>query len=293
MTTLAHDAQLGALEPVPPGAHGQTLVRALRRPGPLTGLVVLAAWLVIAVLAPHIAPYEPNLPGADMLARPSGSHWFGTDELGRDVFSRVLYGARVSLPLALLLVGLSSLVGLIVGTVAGFAGGIIDATVMRITDMAFAFPGIVLTMALAAALGPSLRNAVLAIVIVNWPPYARVVRGLVLGVRRTDYVATSRLLGTPIHQIVGRDVLPNVLGPVVVLAMLDLGGAVLLLAGLSFLGLGAQPPTAEWGAMIADGAQYFSNWWICGFPGLAIITVVFSANLIGDAVRDFLDPKAR
>jgi ABC-type dipeptide/oligopeptide/nickel transport system permease subunit len=269
---------------------GQSLFGALRRPGPALGLGVLAAWLLAAALAPLIVSHDPLAPTSAILHSPSGEHWFGTDQLGRDVFSRVVYGARVSLPLALLLVVLSSIIGSLIGAVAGLAGGVIDSIVMRITDMFFAFPGIVLTMAIAAALGPSLRNAVLAVVIVNWPAYARVVRGLMLSIRSTDYITTSRLLGTPMRWVLARDVLPNVIGPIVVLATLDLGSAVLLLAGLSFLGLGAQPPTAEWGAMIAGGAQYFSDWWIALFPGLAIVTVVFAANLIGDAMRDFFDP---
>jgi ABC-type dipeptide/oligopeptide/nickel transport system permease subunit len=283
--------------PLPPAAafeperdRGQSLLGALRRPGPVIGLAVLAGWLLAAALAPAIVPHSPNAPTPTELAAPSALHWFGTDELGRDVQSRVIYGARVSLPLALLLVALASTIGSLVGAVAGLAGGAVDSLIMRTTDMFFAFPGIVLTMAVAAALGPSLRNAVLAVVIVSWPAYARVVRGLLLSIRTTNYITISRLLGTPTRRILARDVLPNIVGPIVVLATLDIGSAVLLLAGLSYLGLGAQPPTAEWGAMVADGSQYFSNWWMALFPGLAIVTVVFAANLIGDALRDFFDP---
>jgi peptide/nickel transport system permease protein len=268
----------------------RTLIGVLRHPGPAIGLAVLVLWLVAAALASVISPHSPNAPTLAELAPPSAAHWFGTDELGRDVFSRVIYGARVSLPLALLLVALASAIGSLIGAVAGFAGGAIDSIIMRTTDMFFAFPGIVLTMAVAAALGPSLRNAVLAIVIVSWPAYARVVRGLLLSIRTTNYITIARLLGTPTRRILARDVLPNIVGPVVVLAMLDIGSAVLLLAGLSYLGLGAQPPTAEWGAMIADGSQYFSNWWMALFPGLAIVTVVVATNVIGDALRDFFDP---
>jgi peptide/nickel transport system permease protein len=261
----------------PEGGSGRTLLDALRRPGAVFGLVVLASWLLVAALAPLIA---------------SAAHWFGTDELGRDVLSRVLYGARLSLPLALLLVILASAVGSAIGAFAGFAGGIIDSVVMRVTDMFFAFPSIVLTMAFAAALGPSLQSAVLAIVVVSWPPYARVVRGLVLAMRSSNYVSVSRLLGGSSARVLARDVLPNVIGPVLVVGTLDIGSAVLLLAGLSFLGLGAQPPTAEWGAMVADATQYFSNWWMGVFPGLAIATVVFAVNMIGDALRDYFDPRS-
>ena len=237
-------------------------------------------------------PGSPTAPSAGTLLAPSAAHWFGTDELGRDVLSRVIYGARLSLPLALLLVVLASTVGTSIGAFAGFAGGVIDSVVMRVTDMFFAFPGIVLTMAFAAALGPSLQSAVLAIVIVSWPPYARVVRGLVLAMRGSNYVAVSRLLGGSNARLLVRDVLPNVVGPVLVVATLDIGSAVLLLAGLSFLGLGAQPPAAEWGAMVADATQYFSNWWMGLFPGLAIATVVFAVNMIGDALRDYFDPRS-
>jgi peptide/nickel transport system permease protein len=267
-----------------------TLLSVLRRPGPMIGVGVLVAWLAAAALAALLAPHSPTAPTLVRLTSPSASHWFGTDELGRDVLSRVIYGARVSLPLALLLVALASVIGSAIGAVAGLAGGAIDSVIMRATDMFFAFPGIVLTMAVAAALGPSLRNAVLAVVIVSWPAYARVVRGLVVSIRTTNYITVSRLLGTSTGRVLTHDVLPNVVGPIIVLATLDLGSAVLLLAGLSYLGLGAQPPTAEWGAMVADGAQNFSDWWMSFFPGLAIVTVVFAANVIGDTLRDYFDP---
>jgi peptide/nickel transport system permease protein len=271
---------------------GRTLLGTLRRPGALFGTGVLLGWLLVAALAPLLAPASPTAPSAGTLLAPSAAHWFGTDELGRDVLSRVIYGARLSLPLALLLVALASTVGTSIGAFAGFAGGVIDSVVMRVTDMFFAFPGIVLTMAFAAALGPSLQSAVLAIVIVSWPPYARVVRGLVLAMRGSNYVAVSRLLGGSNARLLVRDVLPNVVGPVLVVATLDIGSAVLLLAGLSFLGLGAQPPAAEWGAMVADATQYFSNWWMGLFPGLAIATIVFAVNMIGDALRDYFDPRS-
>ena len=276
----------------PGGGSGPTLLGELRRPGAVFGTVVLVSWLLVAALAPLVAPGSPTAPSAGSLLAPSAAHWFGTDELGRDVLSRVVYGARLSLPLALLLVVLASAVGSTIGAFAGFAGGIIDSVIMRVTDMFFAFPSIVLTMAFAAALGPSLQSAVLAIVIVSWPPYARVVRGLVLAMRGSNYVAVSRLLGGSSSRLLVRDVLPNVIGPVLVVGTLDIGSAVLLLAGLSFLGLGAQPPAAEWGAMVAAATQYFSNWWMGLFPGLAIATVVFAVNMIGDALRDYFDPRS-
>lgn len=271
---------------------GSTVLTSLRRPGAVFGIAVLVGWLLVAALAPLIAPGSPTAPSANELLPPSASHWFGTDELGRDVLSRVLYGARLSLPLALLLVALASVAGSSIGAFAGLAGGLIDSTVMRVTDMFFAFPSIVLTMAFAAALGPSLQSAVLAVVIVSWPPYTRLVRGLVVTMRSSNYLAVSRLLGVSSARLLTRDVLPNVAGPILVVAMLDIGGAVLLLAGLSFLGLGAQPPAAEWGAMVSGATQYFSDWWMGLFPGLAIATVVFGVNMIGDALRDYFDPRS-
>jgi ABC-type dipeptide/oligopeptide/nickel transport system permease subunit len=271
---------------------GATLLGSLRRPGALFGIGVLVGWLLVAALAPIIAPSSPTAPSAATLLPPSAAHWLGTDELGRDVLSRVVFGARLSLPLALLLVILASVAGSSIGAFAGLAGGLVDATVMRVTDMFFAFPGIVLTMAFAAALGPSLQSAVLAVVIVSWPPYTRLVRGLVLTMRSSNYLAVSRLLGVSSARLLTRDVLPNVAGPILVVAMLDIGSAVLLLAGLSFLGLGAQPPAAEWGAMVSGATQYFSYWWMGLFPGLAIATVVFGVNMIGDALRDYFDPRS-
>ncbi len=201
------------------------------------------------------------------------------------------YGARVSLPLAVLLVFFAMLIGSIIGSLAGFFGGWVDSVGMRLADIVFAFPGIILAMAVAAALGPELRNAVLAVVIVSWPAYARLMRGLVLSARGSQYVVASRLLGASPLRALAVDIRPNVLGPVLVMAALDVGNAVLLLSGLSFLGLGAQPPTAEWGAMVAAGAQNFDKWWIGLFPGLAILTVVLAFNFIGDSLRDALDPR--
>jgi peptide/nickel transport system permease protein len=294
MTSISYADAAMSGEPEPDefaGEPDRSLLRALRRPAPAIGIAVLLIWLVVAALAGVLSRYDPNAPTLTRLAAPSSAHWLGTDEVGRDVFSRVIHGARVTLPLALVIVSLTSVLGSVVGAIAGLTGGLLDSLVMRITDMFFAFPGIVLTMALAAALGASLENAVLAIVIVNWPPYARVARSLVLGIRTNNYITTSRLLGMSPASVLMRDIVPNVIGPVIVLAMLDLGNAVLLLAGLSFLGLGAQPPTAEWGAMISAGAQNFSDWWIALFPGLAILTVAFAANTIGDALRDYFDPQ--
>jgi peptide/nickel transport system permease protein len=265
---------------------------AWRHPLAIAGLVIAGAWIFIAIFAPWLAPHDPLAQSASSFVPPSWGHFFGTDELGRDVFSRVLYGARLSIPLALLLVTLALVIGGTLGAIAGYFGGIVDGFVMRSADLVFAFPAIILAMVVTAALGPTVRNAVLALVIVSWPSYARVVRGLVLSVGEAEYVQSARLLGKSARRTLVRDILPNVFGPVLVLATLDLGNAVLLLSGLSFLGLGAQPPQPEWGAGVAEGTQYFQYWWIGTFPGLAIFTVVLAFNFLGDSLRDALDPQS-
>jgi ABC-type dipeptide/oligopeptide/nickel transport system permease subunit len=264
---------------------------AWRQPLAVTGLAVVGGWVVIAIFAPLIGPDNPLAQNFGILTAPSSAHWFGTDELGRDVLSRVLAGSRVTLPLSVLLVVIAMLIGAVLGGIAGFLGGWADVALMRLADLFFAFPGIILALAVAAALGPQLRNAVIAVVAVSWPSYARLVRSLVLTARTTPYVVASRMLGASGWRVLFTDIRPNVAGPVLVLAALDLGNAVLLLSGLSFLGLGAQPPTAEWGAMVAEGTQNFNDWWVGVFPGLAILTVVLAFNFIGDALRDALDPR--
>ncbi len=262
-----------------------------RQPLAITGGVIVLAWIVLAVFAPLIAPDDPLAQVFPPAHGPSFHHLFGTDELGRDVFSRVLHGSRVTLPIALLLVGLAASIGGLVGAVAGYFRGPVDGVFMRSADLVFAFPPIILAMVVTAVLGRGLQNAALAIVVVAWPSYARVVRGLVLSVGDSEYVQAGRLLGASARRTLFRDVLPNVAGPVLVLATLDLANAILLLSGLSFLGLGAQPPAAEWGSMVAEGTQYFQWWWIGTFPGLAIFTVVLAFNFIGDSLRDIFDPK--
>jgi peptide/nickel transport system permease protein len=270
---------------------GGRLRPAWRQPLAVVGTVIAVAWLVVAIFAPFIAPHDPLAQTFTASQSPSGAHLFGTDELGRDVLSRVIYGARVSVPIALLLVTLAALIGGLVGGVAGYFRGIVDGFSMRMVDLVFAFPPIILAMVVAAVLGRGLQNAALAIVVVAWPSYARVVRGLVLSVGDSEYVESARLLGSSARRTLFRDVLPNVAGPVLVLATLDLANAILLLSGLSFLGLGAQPPQAEWGSMVADGAQYFQWWWIGTFPGLAIFTAVLAFNFLGDSLRDLFDPQ--
>jgi peptide/nickel transport system permease protein len=264
---------------------------AWRQPLALAGAAIALAWVFVAIFAPLIAPSDPLAQGDEFFAPPSSEHLFGTDELGRDIFSRVLYGARVSLPLALLLVGLAAAIGSLAGALAGYFRSWLDGVVMRTADLVFAFPAIILAMVVTAVLGRGITNAVLALVVVAWPAYARVVRSLVLSIGESDYVYATRLLGASSRRALFKDVLPNVAGPVLVLATLDLGNAILLLSALSFLGLGAQPPTAEWGSMVATGTQYFQNWWLGTFPGLAIFTAVLAFNFLGDSLRDVLDPQ--
>jgi peptide/nickel transport system permease protein len=261
---------------------------AWRQPLAVVGAVIALGWVVVAVFAPYIAPHDPLAQIYPPAQSPSSANLFGTDELGRDVLSRVIYGSRVSVPIALLLVSLAAVIGGLIGGLAGYFRGLVDGLSMRLVDLVFAFPPIILAMVVAAVLGRGLRNAALAIVVVAWPSYARVVRGLVLSVGDSEYVESARLLGSSARRTLFRDVLPNVAGPVLVLATLDLANAILLLSGLSFLGLGAQPPDAEWGSMVAEGAQYFQWWWIGTFPGLAIFTAVLAFNFLGDSLRDLL-----
>jgi peptide/nickel transport system permease protein len=278
-------------EPLRVRARSRRARPAWRQPLALVGGALALVWLVVAVFAPVLAPHDPLEQSFAPFLEPSSEHLFGTDELGRDVFSRVIHGARISLPLALVLVALASTIGGTLGALAGYFRGWVDGTVMRAADLVFAFPAIILAMVVTASLGRGLTNAVLALVIVAWPSYARVVRSLVLSVGDSEYVWASRLLGGSARRALVRDVLPNVVGPVLVLATLDIGNAVLLLSALSFLGLGAQPPDAEWGSMVASGTPYFQFWWMGTFPGLAIFSAVLAFNFIGDSLRDVFDPR--
>jgi peptide/nickel transport system permease protein len=253
--------------------------------------VIAVGWVLVAVIGPLISPHDPLAQSSVTLVAPSLQHPFGTDELGRDVLSRVIWGARISIPYSILMVVASVVIGVIFGGIAGYFGGWVDDGMMRIVDFVFAFPPIILAMAITGALGPDLKNAVIAIVAVTWPTYARVARSLVLSSIHSDYVFAARLLGFSSGRTMAVDVLPNVAGPMVVFSTLGLGQAMLFLAGLSYLGLGNQPPTAEWGSMISDATQYYDHWWLALFPGLAILSAVLAVNVLGDRLRDILDPR--
>ncbi len=269
-------------------------VRLARNPMAIGGAVVVLAWVLAAALAPWISPYDPiDQDVVNRLAPPSAQHWLGLDEIGRDVLSRVLYGGRVSLPVAAVVVVVASIFGTLYGALAGFAGKWVDESAMRIVDMVLSFPALILAMAIAAALGPSIHNSMLAMLLVWWPPYARLARGQVLALKECDFVPAARSLGLPDRRILLRHVLPNAVAPSLVLMAMDFGNAVIITAALSFLGLGAVPPTPEWGAMVAEGRELMQQWWISTFPGLAILMVAIGCNFIGDGLRDAMDPRLR
>jgi len=261
-------------------------------------LVVVILLILIALVAPYIVPYpehiETETNPEDKLLLPSGDYFFGTDELGRDVFSRVLYGTRISLQTAIVAVGLALLIGIPLGAIAGATGGIVDEIIMRITDIFLSFPPLLLAIAIAAFLGPSLENAMLAIAVSWWPWYTRLIRGQAVSIRERQFVKAARAIGTPPMKIVFGHIVPNCIAPVIVQASMDIGGVILTIASLSFLGLGAQPPTPEWGLMVSTSRNYFLNaWWYSIFPGLAIFVTVLVFNLLGDGLREIMDPKTR
>ena len=268
--------------------------QALRKPMMLGGIAVVLFWVFLAALAPRIAPYDPiDQDVMHRLGAPSAAHWLGVDELGRDVFSRVLYGGRVSLPVAAIVVAVATIFGILFGGVAGFTGKWVDALAMRLVDVVLAFPSLILAMAIAAALGPSIQNSMLALLLVWWPPYARLARGQVLALKTREYVIAARGLGLPEFAILLRHVLPNSFAPLLVMMTMDFGTAIIITAALSFLGLGAVPPTPEWGAMVAEGRELIQQWWISSFPGIAIFMVAMACNFIGDGLRDIVDPRLR
>ncbi len=273
-----------------PGKRPGRIPKWLRTPSIIASFAVLLAWLVV-ILVPAVIPHSPTETVGAALAPPDGTALLGTDALGRDNLSRTLAAAATSVPNGLLIVLAAAVIGTVVGLIAGFFGGWIDEILMRVADLVFAFPGIILAMAIAAALGPSVHNAVIAAAISWWPAYARAVRSIVLALRESEFVLSNRLSGVGAFRSIVVDLFPAVSGSVLVLAMLDIGSAILFLAGLSFLGLGAVPPTPEWGSMISGAVQYFDQWWLAVAPGLAIVTVVLAFNIIGDAIRDNLEPR--
>ncbi|MBZ9865882.1 ABC transporter permease [Mesorhizobium sp. CA15] len=261
----------------------------------LVGMLIIIALLVVAALADVLAPYSPtvgDLKNARLLA-PGAVHWFGTDDLGRDIYSRIVYGSRWTLYVVILVAIIAAPIGLLVGTIAGYAGGWTDTILMRITDIFLAFPKLVLALAFVAALGPGIENAVLAIAITSWPPYARIARAETLTVRNSDYIKAVQLMGASPFRIVLRHIMPLCISSLIIRVTLDMAGIILTAAGLGFLGLGAQPPLPEWGAMIASGRRFIlDQWWVAAAPGAAILIVSLGFNLLGDGLRDALDPRS-
>ena len=259
------------------------------------GGALVLGWVLVAITVPWWTPFDPitDQDIANRFTGPDGTHLFGTDTLGRDVFARVMYGARLSLPIAVSAVAISVLVGVTLGAVAGFAGGWIDEVVMRVSDVFLAFPAMVLALAIAAALGPSGRNVVIAIAVVTWPEYTRLTRGQVLATRADLHVTAAESVGCSPVRVFRRHVLPFATPAITVKMTVDLGMAILLAAGLSFIGVGAAPPTPEWGSMVSEARNFIDQWWLGLFPGLAILSIVLAFNFLGDALRDRYDPRMR
>jgi peptide/nickel transport system permease protein len=278
------------------GSSPMTFTRRLfrYRQAQIAGVIVLVL-ILAAIFAPLIAPYAPDeVRAGKPLTPPNRTYLFGTDDLGRDMFSRIIYGSRITLRIGLVIVAVEVLIGVTVGLVAGYFGGWTDAILMRFTDVMLAFPGIMLALAIVATLGPGLTNAIFAVALASWPVFARVVRSSVLTVRESEYITAGKLLGASDFQIMWRGILPNVLAPIIVLASLEFPAAVLVAAALSFLGLGAQPPTPEWGALLTDARNYIrSAPYLINIPGLAIFLTVLAFNLLGNTLRDVLDPRLR
>lgn len=277
-------------------ALGDTVRTLSRKPLSLFGLGIVLAWLMLGLLAPVLPLAEPDKQNISArLQSPNSVHWLGTDDLGRDIFSRIIYGARISVPAGILVIIATGSFGCFLGAVAGYRGGAIDSVIMRIADAILSFPSIILAMTITAVRGgPGLENALLAVAFVLWPEYARVMRGQVLSIRANDFVTAAESVGVSKWRILFKHILPSTDAPIIVKATLDVGSAIVLTAGLSFIGLGAVPPTAEWGAMIKQGADKgLMYWWYALVPGVAIMSVVMGLNFFGDGLRDALDPKRR
>jgi peptide/nickel transport system permease protein len=286
-----------ASAPAPPAAAPAQQGTALRdNPLLVVGGLVSAAIVVVAVFAPLIAPFPGDAATAThpfaVLHAPSAQHWFGTDQVGRDILSRVLYGARISPLIAFFVLLIACLIGIPLGIAAGYFGGWLDDVIMRVTDIFLAFPALLLALALAAVLPPSLTSVTIAIAATWWPWYTRLIRGQAASVAGRPYIESCRALGISRRRIIFRHILPNAITPLIVQISLDVGGVILTASALSFLGLGAQDPTPDWGLMVSEGQTYFTtNWWVVTFPGLAILLTAFAFNLLGDGLRDVLDPR--
>ncbi|MEZ4863168.1 MAG: ABC transporter permease [Caldilineaceae bacterium] len=272
------------------------LRRLLKETTAFVGLLLVLLFFGLALFAPVLSPFGPNEQDiiGSKLAPPSAAHWLGADILGRDMLSRMLYGARISVFVGLAVVAAAGSFGALVGLFAGYRRGWIDEVVMRVTDIFLAFPPLILAMAIAGALGPNLRNALIAVVVVLWPIYARLIRGQVLGLREREFIQAAQVTGVDNRRLLLRHLLPNVMAPLLVQATFDMGATILIVAGLSFIGFGAQPPTPEWGVMISDGRNYITTqWWLTGVPAAGILLLVAAFNLVGDGLRDILDPRLR
>ena len=274
--------------------YGTVRILALN-PLALAGVGIVVLLVAMAVAAPLLSHGDPSAQDlARRLRPPSAAFWFGTDELGRDIYTRILYGARITLGIVGLVVVIVAPIGLLVGCVAGYLGGFVDSVLMRVTDIFLAFPRLILALAFVSALGPGIENAIIAISLTAWPPYARIARAETLLLRESDFISAARLLGARSLRIVFLHIMPLCLASVIVRVTLDMAGIILTAAGLGFLGLGAQPPSPEWGAMISAGRKFvLDQWWVAAFPGLAICIVSLGFNLLGDGLRDVLDPKQR
>jgi len=272
-----------------------TLRLLSKNPSAVAGFVIIATMVLIAVTAPYIAPYDPiKISLRERLSSPSIVHIFGTDEMGRDILSRVMHGARISLRIGVLVIAIAGGLGAVIGAVAGYLGKHADNIIMRVMDVILSFPPLVLAMALAAALGPNLNNAILAVAFVMIPKFARMVRGEALAVKEKQFIAAARASGAGSMWIILHHIIPNCFSSVIILSTLLLGETILIAASLSFIGLGAQPPTPEWGAMISVGRKFLMDqWWYPTFPGLFILVTVIGFNILGDALRDILDPRIR
>ena len=258
------------------------------------GVIICLFWIIMAIIAPFVAPYDPVVQDLTLrLKAPSAAHIFGTDNFGRDIFSRVIYGGRYSLLAGCLTVVIAGCIGTIYGAIAGYVGGAVDNVMMRLSEMILSFPSLILAMIINTVMGSNLFNTMFALVIVAWPSYARVMRSVVLSVRENEYVTASEALGASRSRILLKEIIPNSITSVLIMATTDIGNQILMFSTLSFLGLGSAPPTPEWGMMVSDGVQYFNKFWVAGFPGLAIFTMAVGANFIGDGLRDLLDPKLR